>query len=125
MAKTKVSSVEIIEPESMQASTAEEYSQRGWLFYGKQDYTHAEEDFRQSLSLSPDMADTLFALGLVMKAVGKNDEAIACFEKVLGLIPTMDDKTRASILKRLVSGHLNVLRKGDWDLEKEIWQAKR
>ena len=37
------------------------------------------------------------------------------------LIPGIQDRTRSAVLRRIARGHLNMLEKGRWDLEKEIW----
>jgi hypothetical protein len=63
-------------------------------------------------------------LGLIYKAQGKKDQAVKSFNSVINLIQTdqLEDKTRAEMLRRLATGHVNELSRGDWNLEEEIWQ---
>jgi tetratricopeptide (TPR) repeat protein len=112
------------DPQSMNPQTAGEYAERGWLYYSKDDYTKAEADFRKALETEPKNADTLFALALNFKASGSPQQAIHTFEEVITALPAVEDSTRAHMLERLVHGHINQLKQGDWNLEKEIWHRK-
>ncbi len=83
----------------------------------------AEMDFRRALDLDPDSIDANYVLGLVLKAQGRFEEAVEQFQKAIDLLEAgnLDDKARIEMLRRLSLGHINELKKGDWDLEKEVW----
>jgi tetratricopeptide (TPR) repeat protein len=112
-----------IDPKSLSPKSASDFSYRGWLYYSQKDFALAEEDFHASLDSNPDNIDDLFALGLTLKAAGKLDQAVNIFEKILGLLDTLPDKIRAHMLHRLVMGHINQIKIGNWHLEKEIWHV--
>ncbi len=115
---------EVPDPESLHPSTAAEYVSRAWLYYAKHNYEKSIDDFHQALDSGSDNVDTLFGLGLALKAAGKKEKAVDTFEKTLALIEIMQDHVRARMLKRLTNGHINQIKTGDWNLEKEIWQTK-
>ncbi len=50
-------------------------------------YAHAEDEFRATLRLRPDHADSHFYLGNVYSDLGLYDKAIGCFKKALSLEP--------------------------------------
>jgi tetratricopeptide (TPR) repeat protein len=103
--------------------SAAENAHQGWQFYGKGDLRAAEECFRIAISLSPALVDAYFGLGLALKAQNRGPEAIEIFQKVVDLLEkdTTIDSTRRAMLRRLTSGQINLLKSGDWGLEKEIW----
>ena len=111
-------------PESIHPGTSAEYVRRAWLYYGKNLYENSIDDFYKALDNDPENPDTVFGLGLAFKADGEKDKAIETFENALLLIDKMDDQVRARMLKRLTTGHINQLKTGDWNLEKELWQTK-
>lgn len=111
-------------PDSSHPSTSAEYVRRAWLYYGRKLYEKSIDDFYQALTGDPDNADIEFGLGLAYKAIGENEKAVDIFEKTLGLIEKMDDRVRSRMLKRLTTGHINQIKTGDWNLEKELWQTK-
>jgi hypothetical protein len=63
-------------------------------------------------------------LGIVLKAIGRTQEAIAQFEKIVYNIENREwnDLNRARMLRRLALGQINYLKNQDWNLEKEVWQ---
>ncbi|NPV85693.1 MAG: tetratricopeptide repeat protein [Anaerolineae bacterium] len=103
-------------------ASAVSFSQAGWKFYLQKDYINAEENFRKALSLQDNDLDTYYALGLVLKAANKGDEAIAMFEKVLSLLDSLENQQRASMLKHITHAQINQIKSGKWNMEKEIWQ---
>ncbi len=110
-------------------TTAEDFLKRGWAYHARQRYTEAEADFRKALELSPDDTEILYALGLCLKRQDRKDEAVEAFQRVLHLLEEREPedesaKVRAGMLRRLTLGHVNELTKGDWDLEKEVWQRR-
>jgi tetratricopeptide (TPR) repeat protein len=84
----------------------------------------AEADFRRAISIDPEDVDATYVLGLVLKAEGRIEEAVASFQKAVSLIEAgkVENKDRSEMLRRLALGHINELTEGDWNLEKEIWQ---
>ena len=105
--------------------TADDFLRKGWMQHaGEKLYSSAEESFRRAISLSPNMVDAHYALGLVLKAQRRNAEAIQAFEKVVSLISAgvLEDHVRGTMLRRLALGHANQLTGGDWALEAEIWK---
>jgi cytochrome c-type biogenesis protein CcmH/NrfG len=110
---------------SLQGKTYEDYYREGWTLHGsKKDEVAAEEDFRQAIALDTNSVEAYYGLGLVLKAQDRRQEAIAAFQKVVDLLEasTTDDRSRSHMLRRLSIGHMNMLKTGDWNLEKEIWQ---
>ncbi len=122
MAKIKIVETIVPDPASMSASTAKEFASRGWLFYSHQKYEKAVDDFRRVLEIDKNDVDGWYGLGLSLKFAGSKVEAVESFNKVLGLIKTLEDKQRANVLDRLVKGQINQIQTGDWDLEKEVWK---
>jgi tetratricopeptide (TPR) repeat protein len=107
--------------------TPEDYFRQGWVQHSNEnDERAAEGSFRRSISLDKNNVDAYFGLGLVQKAQGKHQEALDSFQTVLEKIAggRIEDHVRAEMLRRLTLGHINLLKTGDWDLEKEIWQHK-
>jgi tetratricopeptide (TPR) repeat protein len=94
------------------------------LYLYQKAFEKAEVDFDQALVLEPDNLDTLFALGIAQKLVGKRDQAVQSFERVIQIAEGIEDKTRSNMMKRLAKGHVQFIKIGDWDLEKELWKTK-
>jgi tetratricopeptide (TPR) repeat protein len=114
-----------MEPDEMpQPTNLEEYMRRGWAYHTHQREREAEDDFRKALELNADAVDTLYVLGLVLKAQNRNKEAVESFNRVVELLKAgiLEDKIRAEMLRRLSLGHISELTEGDWNLEKEVWQ---
>lgn len=105
------------------SSQAKELQQQGWSFFTKGEHEAAEEYFRNAARLDPMSVDAKFSLGLVLKAQDRRKETIETFEQVISLLSAenVQDVTRRSLLRRLALGHINQVRDGDWNLEKEIW----
>ena len=112
------------DPESLHPNTTIEYISRAWLYYAKHNYAQSIDDFHKALDSDSDNVDTLFGLALALKADGKKEKAVDTFEKTLTLIDILEDRIRARMLRRLTIGHINQIKTGDWNLEKEIWQTK-
>jgi tetratricopeptide (TPR) repeat protein len=108
-----------------QSKTYEDYYREGWSLHGsKKDEDAAEENFRKAIALNPKSVDAYYGLGLVLKTQDRRQEAIAAFQQVVDLLDanTVEDRNRSQMLHRLSIGHINKLKTGDWDLEKEIWK---
>lgn len=125
MAKIPVVSRQtVLNPEQILPQSADEYTQRGWLYYDTKEYARAEEDFRQAIQLCPDDADIYYALGLDLKFLGRSQEAVKTFELVNSLADRLDDYVRGMMIKRLSNGHINQMTQGNWNLAKDVWKQK-
>jgi tetratricopeptide (TPR) repeat protein len=113
-----------IDPAAIDAKSPKDHIYRGWLYLYQKAYEKAEDDFTQALTLEPDNLDTLFALGISQKLVGKSDLSVRTFEQVIQLAGGIEDRTRSNMMKRLAKGHIQHIKIGDWDLEKELWKTK-
>jgi tetratricopeptide (TPR) repeat protein len=110
---------EMPEPQDLEG-----FIRRGWAFHSRGQEEKAEADFHRAIQIAPNSIDANYVLGLIYKAQGKKDQAVKSFNSVINLIQTdqLEDKTRAEMLRRLATGHVNELSRGDWNLEEEIWQ---
>ncbi len=62
---------------------------RGWLYYSHKQFELAIDDFQHVLTTDADNIDALYGLGLTQKAAGASPKALATFEQVLKLSPTL------------------------------------
>jgi tetratricopeptide (TPR) repeat protein len=101
-------------------ATAEDYVESGWQHYSKKEYFRAEANFQKALEITPNNADTMYALAMTMHASGRAPEAIQAFEKVLRMLEKTKetDPVRALMLARLSNGHINRIKTGDWKLDR-------
>ena len=67
---TGVDPAEIKEPKDHDS-----FMQRGWVYHSQGEQDKAEADFRRAVSYSPESVDANYAMGLVMKSQGKNQES--------------------------------------------------
>ncbi len=125
MAKAPILQNPVPDPEKINPKDNAELIQRGWLFFGQKNYSKALNDFSAALNHEPDNPDLLFALGLTYKSMGAVQNAVETFEKVLLHLDQYADAVEARMLLRMVHGHINQLKNGDWNLEKEIWHYVR
>jgi tetratricopeptide (TPR) repeat protein len=108
---------------SIQPKTAPDFIRRGWENRTGGKLDDAEKDFRKAISLDETSVEAYYGLGLMLKSQDRKKEAIENFTKVLEMIDTNpEDRTRNEMLRRLSKGHINMIKGGDWDLEKEIWR---
>lgn len=120
----KVKSVPLDPTAISNPSTAVEFHKRGTAYYARKHYESAVADFKRAIELDENMVDAHYSLGMVLKAIGRKEEAAAAFQKVVDLVtPTIGGGNVSSdMLRRLALGHMNELTQGDWNLEKEIWK---
>jgi tetratricopeptide (TPR) repeat protein len=120
----KVKSITVDPATLRNLTSGDEYLKRGVAYYARKQYENAEKDLRTALAMDANPVEVNYCLGMVLKAESKSDEAIQCFEKVLDLLSQsrMKNYYRQAMLRRLAKGHINFIKTGDWDLEKEIWQ---
>ena len=120
---TKLKSVPV-DPYSMPEPIAiQDYFQRGMAFYARKLYDAAEKDLRRVVELDPKSVDGFYGLGMVYKAAKRNAEAIQSFEEAIRVLRegAVENHNKSEMLRRLALGHVNELKTGDWDMEKEIW----
>jgi tetratricopeptide (TPR) repeat protein len=92
----------------------------GWGYYGQRQFAEAVKAFQDALRFDANWVDAHYGLGLALKGAGSKMEAVAAFEKAASLAPQMEDRVRGAMLLRLTHGQINQLKKGDWDLDKEL-----
>ncbi len=120
----KVKSI-LIDPATMPApNTAVEYMRRGMAHYARKQYEQAETDLKHATMVDASLIDAFYGLGMVLKAAGRKEDAVAAFRRVLDLLQSSEiaDANRKELLRRLALGHINELTQGDWNLGDEIWQ---
>ncbi len=110
-------------PESIKVEKPADYAERGYLYFSQKKYDQAKEDFRHVLGMDAFNLEAWYGLGLTLKGAGNNAEAVNAFEHVLNLLGYVEDHQRANVLGRLVKGHINQLKTGDWNLEKVVWKS--
>ncbi len=115
-AKIKEKVVIVENPEQINPTNAEGFSQRGWAYYNLQEYELAKDDFLEALKENREDIDIQYALALTLKSMGKKNEAISHFEQLLGSLDKINDRNRASMIKKLTLGHIHRLTQGDWNL---------
>ncbi len=101
-------------------TSAEAHANLGWGYYGQKQYAEAIKEFQEALSLDTNWLDAYYGLGLAHKGAGSKVEALAAFEKAAALAPGLPDLVRGHMLTRLAHGHINAIKTGDWDLDKEL-----
>ena len=76
--------------------------------------------------MEPKSIEGYYGLGLVLKAEDRRQDAVQAFQQVISLLEdgAVDDPSRHAMLRRLSMGHINQLKDGDWNLEKEIWKKR-
>jgi len=120
----KVKSVPV-DPTAMgEPKSADEYQRRGMAYYARKQYDAGEADLKKAISLDANHIDSFYSLGMVLKAQNRKDEAVEAFTQAINLITASPDAAKANkdMLRRLALGHINELKQGDWNLEKEIWK---
>ncbi len=100
--------------------SAEAHCNLGWGYYGQKQFAEAVKEFQEALALDGKWVDAHYGLGLALKGAGSKTEAVAAFETAAALAPQMEDRVRGAMLMRLAHGQINQLKKGDWDLDKEL-----
>lgn len=88
----------------------------GWGYYGKGQLSEAMQAFQQALTLKADHLEAQYGLALAHRAASDKAAAAAAFEKAKALAAQIEDKARQQMLTRLITGHLNALNTGDWNL---------
>jgi tetratricopeptide (TPR) repeat protein len=113
--------------EALQQAAAEQPDEAGpqfrlgWALYGAGRLQEARQVLEPAGRRHPKDLEVLYALALTLKRAGDSEAARKQFQAVFELVGAVADRTRAAVLRRIVRGHLNMLERGRWDLEKEIW----
>ncbi len=118
----------LVDPKEMQnPETPADYLRRGYAFYARSMFPEAIADFQKAIELDPNDVDAYYAEGMAFKAQRNPEESTLAFQKAIELIDrgVVTDQTRANMLHRLASGHINEITKGNWNLEKEMWQREK
>jgi tetratricopeptide (TPR) repeat protein len=123
MAKSPKAEMAKLEPETMKVEAPADYAERGWLYFSRKKFDLAIEDFRHVTESDANAIDSWYGLGLTLKANGSPEQAVTAFDHILAALNQIEDRQRASVLSRLVKGHLNQIKTGDWNLEKEVWKS--
>jgi tetratricopeptide (TPR) repeat protein len=114
----------LINPEQINPTNSLELARRGWVYYYHLDYSKAREDFMQALQADSTNVDFQYGLALTLKQLGKSQEAVQVFQKILGQIDGIEDRVKATMLNRLTHAHINLLTLGNWNLGELVWQRK-
>ena len=105
--------------------TYAEFYRLGWAQHGVGKNDQAEANLRKAVELEPASVDAHYALGLALKAQDRRREAIQEFQTVVSMIEAdPEHNSRTTMVRRLAKGWINLIEKGDWDLEEEIWKRK-
>jgi tetratricopeptide (TPR) repeat protein len=115
----KPANLEVVSP-----SNPLELARRGWVYYSQQNFDKAYEDFISAVQSDSQNIDFMYGLALTLKQLGKNQDAVQVFEKILSQIDVIDDNVKATMLKRLTLGHINRITQGDWNLGELVWHRK-
>lgn len=110
--KKKTEEIVVPDPATIEATTPEEYENRGMLFYSHEKYDLALADFQQAIALRPDAIDPHYSVGLTYKAMDEPEQAIAAFKMVISLLDKgvlTDDPDRVQMLRRISSAQIHSL----------------
>lgn len=97
-------------------------SNAGWVAYGKGDYQEAIKQFDQLVMQNKNDLDAYYGLGLAHKQLKNTAKSIEAFTQAAALAAANDDREKSSMLTRLLHGHLNFMKSGDWKIGDELWR---
>jgi tetratricopeptide (TPR) repeat protein len=120
----KVKSVPVDPNSIVEPTTVDDYQRRGMAHYARKEFPEAEADLKKAISIDNKSIDSYYSLGMVLKAMGRSDDAVNAFKQVVNIISERSDASavKYDMLRKLALGHVNEITKGDWNLEKEIWK---
>ena len=110
--KKKTEEKVVPDPATIEATTAEEYENRGMLYYSHEKFDLAAADFKQAIVLRPEGIDPHYSLALTYKAMDEPDKALAEFKEVISLLDKgtlADDPDRTQMLRRISNAHIRTL----------------
>jgi len=94
----------------------------GWVAYGKGDYQEAVKQFGQLIMQNKNDLDSYYGLGLAHKKLKNTAKSIEAFTQAAALAATVEDPEKSGMLTRLLHGHLNFMKAGDWKIGDELWR---
>ncbi len=94
----------------------------GWVAYGKGDYQEAVKQFDQLVAQNKHDIDSYYGLGLAQKKLKNTAKAVEAFTQAAAVAVTIEDKEKSAMLIRLLHGHLNFMKAGDWKIGDELWR---
>jgi tetratricopeptide (TPR) repeat protein len=97
-------------------------SNAGWIAYGKGDFQEAARQFEQLIAQNKNDLDSYYGLGLAQKRLKNTTKAIEAFTQAVTLAAAVEDGEKAGMLTRLLHGHLNFMKTGDWKIGDELWR---
>ena len=105
-------------------ANAQAQANLGWGHYSRDNLDEAMRQFEKALQLNRDNIDAQYGLSLALKKAGKTDLAVAALERAAELASKIEDRERQQMLLRLLHGHVNVIKTGDWKIGSELWHKK-
>jgi Flp pilus assembly protein TadD len=106
------------ELETAEPDEAKSQVQLGWTRYSEEDLAGALTAFERSRDLAPDSIDACYGLGIVLKAMGRREDAARAFDKVAELARITDAKSsRMQMLRRMALAQASHARTGQWSVE--------
>ena len=105
-------------------SNAQAQANLGWGHYSRDNLDEAMRQFEKALQLNKDNIDAQYGMSLTLKKAGKTDLAVAALERAAELASKIEDRERQQMLLRLLHGHVNVIKTGDWKIGSELWHKK-
>ncbi|HET7009601.1 MAG TPA: tetratricopeptide repeat protein [Anaerolineales bacterium] len=103
------------------SAEADPLLRKGWSNYAAGDFDEAILQFEAARRLTPDDPEPAYGLGLSFKMFGRKQQAAVAFREAAALADRLENRTRATMLRRLALAHVNHLERGQWDLEREVW----
>lgn len=87
---------------------------RGWQLFVQNNFTEAENTFRQALALDTHALEAHYGLGVCLKKLGKADAARKSFEQALKSQPTSDkERDYVSIIRHLLAWYTHPAAQSD------------
>ncbi|MGA9193403.1 MAG: hypothetical protein WBZ24_16890 [Anaerolineales bacterium] len=99
-------------------NNGEAASRLGWELYSLRHYKAAAEVLQSAHDLAKDDPEIAYVLGLTLKQLKEKDRAVKAFQAAAKNADRLENKLRATMLKRLSHGQANFLKSGDWDMER-------
>ncbi len=126
MAKIKpIPAVNAIEEYAAAATSnpanAQAQANLGWGYYSRDNLEDALRQFEKALQLNKDNIDAQYGLSLTLKKAGKTELAVAALERAAELAASIEERERQQMLLRLIRGHINSIKIGDWKIGSELW----
>lgn len=91
---------------ALQPGNADAHSNRGIALYSMRRLPQAEQAFRTALYLNPSLLSVANNLGVILKDLGRSDEAIPVFEKAIADNHSASSAQRASLYANLAMAQL-------------------